>query len=139
MKVAIPHWQGRISPVFDVAGNVLLVEFADGAERSRSDTRLDSQDPHARAARLAELGADVLICGAISRPMEWAVSSVGIEVIPQMCGEVEGVLAAFLGGRLGQGPYLMPGCRGRRRRGRGRGRGARCGRVNEGMSGGPAE
>ena len=30
MKVAIPHWQGRISPVFDVAGNVLVVEGLKG-------------------------------------------------------------------------------------------------------------
>jgi len=28
MKVAIPHWQGRISPVFDVAGALLLVDVA---------------------------------------------------------------------------------------------------------------
>ena len=26
MKVAIAHWQGRISPVFDVAGALLLVD-----------------------------------------------------------------------------------------------------------------
>jgi predicted Fe-Mo cluster-binding NifX family protein len=116
MKVAIPHWQGRVSPVFDVAGHVLLVDVQDGRERARTQFALDASGPQARAARLAEAGADVLICGAISWPLEMAVSSAGIEVIPQTCGEVERVLAAFVAGRLRQDEFLMPGCCGRRRR-----------------------
>ena len=83
MKVAIPHWQGRVSPVFDVAGNVLVVEIADGVEQAREDVVLDAEDPQLRAARLAEAGADVLVCGAISWPLEMALSAAGIDVIPQ--------------------------------------------------------
>ena len=125
MKVAIPHWLGRISPVFDVAANVLVVDIDGGVERARGDVAFDVEDPHGRAARLRETGANVLICWAISWPLEMAVSAAGIEVIPQTCGEVERVLAAFLDGRLNQGAFLMPGCCGRRRqfrmrRGRGR-------------------
>ena len=115
MKVALPHWQGRISPVFDVAGNVLLVDVADGQEKARQNIALEASQPQARAAQLAETGADVLICGAISRPLEMAVSTAGIEVIGQTCGEVECVLAAFIRGELTQGAFLMPGCCGRRR------------------------
>ena len=126
MKVAIPHWQGRVSPVFDVAGNVLVVEIDGGAERARRDVAFSVDGPQARAARLTEAGADVLVCGAISKPLEVAVSAAGIEVIPQTCGEVERVLAAFIDGRLNQGAFLMPGCCGRRRRFQGgRRRGAR--------------
>ncbi|MGC9455198.1 MAG: NifB/NifX family molybdenum-iron cluster-binding protein [Phycisphaerae bacterium] len=120
MKVAIPHWQGRISPVFDVAGNVLVVDVSDGAEQARQDIAFDSEDPQLRAARLARTGADVLICGAISWPLEVALSAAGIEVIPQTCGDVEQVLSAFVHGRLRQNAFLMPGCCGRRRRFRGR-------------------
>jgi predicted Fe-Mo cluster-binding NifX family protein len=115
MKVAIPHWQGRISPVFDVAGRLLVVEVDDGAEQSRRDVGLDSEDPRLRAGALAQLGTDVLICGAISRQMQMALSAVGIEVIAQTCGEVEEVLAAFTQGRLPQDGFLMPGCCRRRR------------------------
>jgi len=118
MKVAIPHWQGRVSPVFDVAGNVMIVEINGGVEQSRQDVVFDVEEPQVRAARLAETGADVLVCGAISWPLEMAVSAAGIEVIPQTCGDVEGVLAAFIDGRLSQGAFLMPGCCGRRRRSR---------------------
>jgi predicted Fe-Mo cluster-binding NifX family protein len=120
MKVAIPHWQGRISPVFDVAGNVLLVDILDGKEQSRRNVHLRPEGPQARAEALAELGTDVLVCGAVSRPLEMAVSAAGIEVIPQTCGDVEQVLKAFTDGRLHQGAFLMPGCCGRLRRTHGR-------------------
>ena len=128
MKVAIPHWQGRISPVFDVAGRVLVVEIRSGEELARQDVVLDVEDPQLRAARLAQMGADLLICGAISWPLEMALSACGVDVIPQTCGEVEQVLAAFAAGQLQRDAFQMPGCCGRRRqraRRRRRGRGAR--------------
>ena len=115
MKIAIPNWQGRVSPVFDVAAYLLLVEVDGGVEQARRDVALDTGGPPERVARLTENGANVLICGAISRPLEVAVAAAGIEVIPQTCGDVEQVLAAFIDGRLGQGAFLMPGCCGRRR------------------------
>lgn len=115
MKVAIPHWHGRISPVFDVAGNLLLTDVQGGTARDRQAIRLDVEDVQARAQYLAGLGVDVLICGAISGPLERALSNAGVGVIPQTCGDVEEVLAAFVAGRLSQDAFLMPGCCGRRR------------------------
>lgn len=126
MKVAIPHWQGRVSPVFDVATRVLLVETANGRERSREELLMTATDPAQRAGELAQGGADVLICGAVSWPLEMAVSSAGIEIITQVCGQVEEVLRAFLEDTLSDPAFLMPGCCGRRRRFRG---GQDCGRA----------
>jgi len=126
MKLAIAHWQGRVSPVFDVAGNALIVGIDAGGVCSRQDVALLDEDAQKRAAFLAGTGAEVLICGAVSWPLEIALVSAGIEVIAQTCGEVEAVLAAFVNGGLNQGGFLMPGCCGRRRfrarRGRGGGR-----------------
>jgi predicted Fe-Mo cluster-binding NifX family protein len=120
MRVAIPHWQGRVSPVFDVAGNLLLVDVANGKEQARQNVAIGAEQPQARANLLAEHGVTVLICGAISWPLERALSAAGIEVIPQTCGDVGQVLAAFTNGQLQQGAFLMPGCCGRRRRFRAR-------------------
>jgi len=120
MKVAIPHWQGRVSPVFDVATRLLIVEVADGQISGRSEVPLSSTDPAQRAGELAGSRTNVLICGAISWPLEITVSSVGIQVIAQICGQVEEVLKAFLEGKLSDPAFLMPGCCGRRRRFRGR-------------------
>ena len=125
MRVAIPHWQGRVSPVFDAAGHVLVVEIVNGVEHTRQDVAVSVDDPQLRAACLAQAGTELLICGAISRGLELAVLAAGIRVIPQTCGEVEQVLAAFISGQLSSDAFLMPGCCGRRRRMRsGRGSGA---------------
>ena len=136
MKIAIPHWQGRVSPVFDVAGTVLVIEMVDGAESSRKDVGFETEDPHGRAMELARTGVDVLVCGAISRPLERAVQASGIEVIPQTCGDVNCVLEAFGAGRLGAAEFLMPGCCGRRREQRMPGRHGRRG-MGRGCRSGP--
>jgi len=114
-NVAIPHWQGRVSPVFDVAGSVLIVEIDAGRVGRCRDIVLADEDPQDRAAALTAAGAGVLICGAVSWPLKIALAAAGIEVIPQICGDVESVLAAYLDGGLARDDFLMPGCRGRQR------------------------
>lgn len=129
MKAGLSVWKGRISPVFDVSRRLLVVEIADGAEVGRAEHDLAVETPPARARRLAELGVDVLICGAVSRPLEAALAARDVHVIAQTCGDVEDVLRAFAAGRLNGPVFLMPGCVGRRRQlhgwggpgGRGRG------------------
>ena len=123
MKVAVPDWQGRVSPVFDVAEHVVLVDL-DDEDSSRHAESLGSTAPHQRAQRLADLGVDVLVCGAISWPLEALLATNGIRVISLICGEVAEVVRAFRDGKLGDEQFAMPGCcrkrqqvRHRRRRG----------------------
>ncbi len=120
IKVAIPHWQGRVSPVFDVAGRIRIVEIETGRLRIGEDLVCTGTNPQGRAASLSQAGVQVLICGAVSRQQELAIAAAGIEVIPRICGEIEQVLAAYRDGCLGQDGFMMPGCCGRRRRCRGR-------------------
>ncbi len=115
MAVAVPVWQGRVSPVFDVAAQLLLVELEGVEEHSRREEPLPESDPHLRAGRLAELGVKTLICGAISRPLESLLVARRIEVIPRVCGDVDEVLRAYCSGSVGEERFAMPGCCGRRR------------------------
>ncbi len=119
MRIAIPIADDRISPVLDVAQRLLVIDADGGIERQRTELPIDPKALEARAQRVAEIGADVLICGAISRPLQWLLIAAGVEVIPQTCGQVEEVLEAFLAGRLVGDAFVMPGCCGRRRRFRG--------------------
>ena len=119
MRTAIPIAEGRISPVFDVARRLLLVDIENGREVRRTEKVLEEVELAALARRVAELGADVLICGAISRPLEAMLLSTGVEVIPQTCGPVEDVLRAFISGQLTEQAFVIPGCRGHRRAFRG--------------------
>ena len=107
---------GRISPVFDAAKRLLLVDIENGREVGRTEQIVEEPELGPRARRVAEFGAEVLICGAISRPLEAMLLSAGVEVIPQTCGPVEDVLEAFISGRLTEQAFVMPGCCGRRRR-----------------------
>ena len=116
MRVAIPTWQGIVSPVFDVARCLLLVDVEAGRAPRRRLESLTEGDPLARAGRLKRLSVDVLLCGAVSSPIEQMLLSAGIQVIPFVCGNVDEILRAYLSGRLRGGAFLMPGCGGRRRR-----------------------
>ena len=103
MKIAIAHWQGRISPVFDVADNLFLIAIEDGREVHRESLSLASQGPFERARKLADQGADVLLCGAVSMTMEKALVGAGIRVLGFLGGELESIVAAFLDGQLNDG------------------------------------
>jgi predicted Fe-Mo cluster-binding NifX family protein len=115
MRVAIPLWQGRVSPVFDEASRILLVDFADKQEQHRQEESLMARNPFERAQLLPMLGVDLLICGMISQTQQTALALSGIRIIPHICGPMEEVIAAFLDGRIESGALLMPGCSGHKR------------------------
>jgi len=124
MKVAISTWYGNISPVFDVSRHLLVMDIERGEEVSRREEEIHEMELPRRAEHITRLGVDVLICGAISWPLERILVSAGVQVIPQTCGPVEDVLLAFESGQLTERAFLMPGCwrrhwrrRGQRRRG----------------------
>ncbi len=119
MRTAIPIADGRISPVFDVARRLLVVDVENKREIRRAEEVLEESELAARARRVAELGVGVLICGAISRPLEAMLLSAGVEVISQTCGPVEDVLRTFVSGQLSEQAFVIPGCCGHRRRFRG--------------------
>lgn len=145
MRIAIATWQGRISPVFDTARRLLLVDAENGTEAGRSEKALPQAFPPQRVARLKELGIDVLICGAISRPLAGVIAASGIVLVPFISGETDQVLTAYLHKELPSPQFMMPGCYGRgpgpgwghgmgrgRGRGRGRGQGGGRGRFGQG-------
>ena len=136
MKVAVSVFRGCVSPVFDWARILLVVEREGGRETSRRETELGSMAPAFRGRRLAELGVETLLCGGISAPVAALVESQGVRVMAGLVGAADAVLDAFFAGRLPDPAFAMPGWRcfgrgmgGGRRRGRrrGRGRGGRGG------------
>ena len=115
MRIAIPVWQGRVSPVFDEASRILLVDISEKQEQHRQEESLTTRNPFERAQFLPRLGVDLLLCGMISQTQQTALSSAGIQIIPCICGAMEEVIAAFLDGSIESGAMRMPGCAGRNR------------------------
>ena len=109
MKVAVPVSHGRVSPVLDFARHLLLVEYSRGREVARSEVSFETTSPLRRAAYLHQLKVDVLIAGAVSRPLGAALSAAAITVIGLRRGPVEEVLAAFAADSLGNARFRLPG------------------------------
>jgi predicted Fe-Mo cluster-binding NifX family protein len=112
MRIAIPVRQGRVSPVFDAARHLWIVDVENGCQAGRSRTILSQRDPLDRAKHVCRCGVELLICGAISRPLMMTLTAVGIEVVPFICGSIEEVIAAFSEGRLAEERFQMPGAKG---------------------------
>jgi predicted Fe-Mo cluster-binding NifX family protein len=154
MRIAISEWHGRVSPVLDFAGNLVLIDIETNREIRREERPLGQTDSLFRAREISNLGADILICGAVSAPLEAGLASSGLRVVGFICGSIDDVVAAFLKGELAGPGFRMPGCRRWRGRlqqggnamqrafgptggGRGSGRGRMRGRGGDGGTGGP--
>ena len=113
---AFAVWNNRIAPVFDVARKLHLVESESGRIIREMQASLSDELPSQRALRLAERGIDVLVCGAISRPLQEMVAALGIRVIPFIAGDLSEVVQMWVSGRSNWNVFSMPGCQERRRR-----------------------
>jgi len=109
--IAFAIWRDRISPVFDSSQVLLVLQVENGAEISRRDVTLTTHSPSSRARELADLGVQVLICGAISLPFSNAIESFGINIIPFVAGDINPVIGSFLQGTVQNSDFRMPGCR----------------------------
>lgn len=99
MLVAIAHWQGRISPVFDEARDLWVVTVDGGREVGRDRLRLRTRNFLDRVRILCEQDIEVLLCGAISFSLENALEAAGIRVVGFLAGECEPILVSFLNAR----------------------------------------
>ena len=128
-RVAIPIWQGRVSPVLDTAERLWVCDLGAGHEATPRIVQLQAADLRQRVQFIRNLGIQTLLCGAVSRPLHGLLLNAGIVVRPWLTGTAEDVIAAYSEGRLEMDCFLLPGCKGRRQRGRfmrnrrGRGRG----------------
>lgn len=127
MKTAIAIWNNYVSSAFDFSAHILLVEFENDKEISRSQILLESRLPSQRVNQLKNLEVDFLICGAISRSLLEMITAAGIQVLAYITGKIDDVIEGYITGQLEQSQFSMPGCwpgarKGLGRCGQGRGR-----------------
>jgi predicted Fe-Mo cluster-binding NifX family protein len=114
MKAAFSVWDKRISPVFDVSKNFLVLEIEEGTVNATSEVILMEDVPVRKISRLNDMNIEDLVCGAISRPLAETALAFGIKVFSFTAGDVEYVIEAYLAGNLSDPALSMPGCRRRR-------------------------
>ena len=111
MRIAVPIWNDKVSPVLDAATRLLIVDVEDKKETSRFEVHLNERDLLRRCFRIRDMEVDILICGAVSQPLLSMLTASDIDIIPEIAGQTEDILTAYLKGGLFQPRFLMPGCK----------------------------
>lgn len=110
MKIAITVWGNRISPVFDAASALLLVDLTEREAPGRDLRLFQPGRQDSFIALLQENDVGLLICGAICEAAVHRVEAAGVEVIPFLAGEVDPLIEGYLKGQDFTA-FTMPGCR----------------------------
>jgi len=122
MKLAMPVWDDSVSTVLDFSDCLMIIDSKSGIVSDRSMADFAGNTIVEKVARLRELNIQVLLCGAVSRPMERMITASGVDIVPFLRGRVDDVLNAYFSGRLLEPGFMLPGCRQGSGFGRGMGR-----------------
>lgn len=109
MRIAVPIWGDKVSPVLDTATKLLVTESGGKNKGPRFEVFLIKKEISQRCSFIRKLEIDVLICGAVSRIFSGMLKASGVKIISGISGPAEDVLEAYLNGDLSQPKFLMPG------------------------------
>ncbi len=98
MRIALPIWKNRISPVFDTARQLVLIDVEGRREMSRQLSPIDTFSPMRRVEAVRQLDIDLLVCGAITSHLLQGLQQQGVQVIPYVCGNVDDIVHGILWG-----------------------------------------
>ena len=100
MRIAIPTFGTRVSPRFDCAQTVLLVQIEEGSRPETQQLDASGWAPHTRINKLLELGVEVLVCGGIDCWSAQSLQSADVAIFCGVTGEAQEALQAYLRGEL---------------------------------------
>ena len=100
MRVSIATCQDRVCPRLDRADTLIVIDVRSDHEESREVLDISTWPAHGRAARVAQLGVDQLICGALSSFDEAGFEESPVRLVSQVAGPVDAVIQAILSGAI---------------------------------------
>jgi predicted Fe-Mo cluster-binding NifX family protein len=109
MIAAFTIWNGRIAPVFDVAGQAVLVDDT-AAHNVPACIQLPAGSAEEKLHFLHQQQVQVVVCGAMTRYTSRFAQGLGIEVLPFVAGEQQEIITTWLNGNLLDKKFSMPGC-----------------------------
>ena len=113
MKIAVPVWDMRISPVLDTADRILVYEAQGNTVTPCGEVFL-GQSGIVERARIISEAADILVCAALSQQLESCLAGCGVDVHGWLMGDPRCLVEIVACGGDPGGEWFMPGC-GRRR------------------------
>lgn len=108
--IAITVWNDRVSPVFDSARNLLIVEIRNYKIMRSWRTGFNPSSIRILRRSLFIWKVNVILCGAISEKPAFILEEAGFILIPFIAGEVNKVISAFLQDHVDLAVFSMPGC-----------------------------
>jgi len=106
-KILIPLFENELAPRFDMAGDILIVsitrETSAMGQVEEKVVVLDTPSAESMCRLAITENVQTVICAGIEKEffdfLEWK----GIRVLDDICGPVDVILEAFLGGKLTTG------------------------------------
>lgn len=111
MRVFITVWNGRVSPVFDVAKEAVVLEVDSCKISSEKKLAMTCETNIERVEFVLDLKIDTVICGAVSRNVEMSLVEKGVTVHSFISGDISDVIQGLKEERLSEMKFAMPGCR----------------------------
>jgi predicted Fe-Mo cluster-binding NifX family protein len=110
MKAALTVWEDRISPVFDVSREALIIEVVNRQVVNRELSAISAASILEKINWFLDRNVDALICGAISESLYREFQFHRMTVKGFVAGTVNDVIEAFVKDELHEDRFLMPGC-----------------------------
>ena len=95
MRIAVPISGDWIAPVFDEATRLLILDIGPGRCSEQGELPSFVRPPDQRAAELASLGIDMLVCDGISDKLAGFIRARGIEVRVSLKRAVTDLMSFF--------------------------------------------
>jgi len=121
MRIAMPVWENHVSTVLDFSETLLIVDISD--REIKAEDRIDWSlcNDTMKLSLMQDQGVAVLLCGAVSKPLQIMLESSGIKLIHGLRGHKDALLKAYLDGELHEEHFRLPGaeimeCSGRKKR-----------------------
>ncbi|OGP93058.1 MAG: hypothetical protein A2157_17160 [Deltaproteobacteria bacterium RBG_16_47_11] len=103
MKIAIPIFENRISPRFDLSPEMWFIEVERGKVVKQEKLSSATLNLPQRLEQIGSNGVDKVICGGIDGFSRNQLGSRGIDVVQDVIGDAEIVFDLFMRGRLRPG------------------------------------
>ncbi|HJJ36120.1 MAG TPA: hypothetical protein O0X27_02960 [Methanocorpusculum sp.] len=107
MKIAVTSENGQVFQHFGATPEFTVYTVENGTVTDKKAISTNGTGHEALADILAELDAEILICGGIGGGARAAIASVGIELYPGVTGSTDDAIAAFVAGTLQFNPNFV--------------------------------
>ena len=109
MKVAVTVWEDSVSTVCDFCNRLWIFDIEANETVGKSALSFEVRAWPLMVNRLKARRGQRSAVRGLSKPLERALVTAGIQVISWLCGSVEEILRAYLDGGLSDARFVLPG------------------------------